>query len=321
MVDHSRDESRAVEAVDAVIVVPTFRRPGLLQLTLASIAAQATSARFATIVVENDPDAGHGRTVALQVLAAEGLHGAVVDESSQGNVHAINAGFCAALDSFPSARFFLMIDDDEQASPQWLESMLTAADVTGADIVGGPVFPVAEQIPAPRLIRHPVYWPPFSTSGPVPMIYGSGNCLIRRSMFDRLSRPYFDPRFNYLGGGDTDFFNRCRLAGARFHYEAAARVTETVPQSRLTTSWIIRRGLRTGAINRALDAKAGTGWRGSMRLAAKDAAILVLSPFRGLVLLARTGVAVAALHPAMVALGRIGSIVGVEPEQYKAGPP
>lgn len=307
--------------VEAVVVVPTFRRPRLLERTLASLAGQVTKARFAIVVVENDPGGGEGRAVAHAMLAAVDRPGIVVDENNQGNVHAINAGFSAALDRYPSARFMLMIDDDEQASPHWLDTMVSAADATGADVVGGPVFPVAEREPPPRLIRHPVYWPPFSKSGPVPMIYGSGNCLIHRSMFDRLPGPYFDPRFNYLGGGDTDFFNRCRLAGARFHYEAAARVTETVPQSRLTTTWLIQRGLRTGAINRALDAKASAGWRGTVRLVAKDTGILVLSPLRGLALALRTGVAFAAFHPALVAFGRLASIAGVEPEQYKAGPP
>ena len=34
-----------------------------------------------------------------------------------------------------------MIDDDEIASPDWLEQMVGAAEATGADVVGGPVFP------------------------------------------------------------------------------------------------------------------------------------------------------------------------------------
>ena len=29
------------------------------------------------------------------------------------------------------------------------------------------------------------------------MIYGSGNCLIRRRVFDGLADPRFDPQFNF----------------------------------------------------------------------------------------------------------------------------
>ena len=64
------------------------------------------------------------------------------------------------------------------------------------------------------------------------MIYGCGNCLITRAVFERLGDPAFDLRFNFLGGGDTDFFVRCRQAGMKFHWAAEALITETVPPSR-----------------------------------------------------------------------------------------
>ena len=62
-------------------------------------------------------------------------------EPRQGNCHAINAAFETALATFPAATNFLMIDDDEIASPDWLERMVRAAEATGADVVGGPVLP------------------------------------------------------------------------------------------------------------------------------------------------------------------------------------
>ena len=62
-------------------------------------------------------------------------------EPRQGNCHAINAAFETALATFPAAAHFLMIDDDEIASADWLERMVRAAETTGADVVGGPVFP------------------------------------------------------------------------------------------------------------------------------------------------------------------------------------
>ncbi|WP_164051005.1 glycosyltransferase, partial [Serratia marcescens] len=69
------------------------------------------------------------------------LAGLCVVEPAQGNVHAINAGFATALDAFPGAEYVLMIDDDEVASPGWLDAMIAAAERENVDIVGGPVVP------------------------------------------------------------------------------------------------------------------------------------------------------------------------------------
>ena len=79
-----------------------------------------------------------------------------------------------------------MIDDDEVASPDWLERMLHAAETSGADIVGGPVWPNFDDKQKGDLERHPAFAPAYLASGPVPVIYGCGNCLIRRAVFERL---------------------------------------------------------------------------------------------------------------------------------------
>ena len=73
-----------------------------------------------------------------------------------------------------------MIDDDEIASPEWLERMVDAAEATGADLVGGPVLPDFDDDLKRGLRRHPAFRPAYDESGPVPIIYGCGNCLITR---------------------------------------------------------------------------------------------------------------------------------------------
>ena len=79
--------------------------------------------------------------VAAEFLASGRFPGLCVVEPRQGNCHAINAAFETALATFPAATSLLMIDDDEIASPDWLELMVRAAEITGADLVGGPVLP------------------------------------------------------------------------------------------------------------------------------------------------------------------------------------
>ena len=162
-----------------------------------------------------------------------------------------------------------MIDDDEIASPDWLELMVRAAETTGADLVGGPVLPDFDDEGKRGLRRHPAFRPAYDTSGPVPVIYGCGNCLITRPVFARLADPAFDLRFNFLGGGDTDFFVRCRQAGMKFHWAAEAVISETVPESRTSPGWLALRGLRIGAINYHIEVKAARTFWSRARLIAQ----------------------------------------------------
>lgn len=299
----------------AVVVVPTFRRPQMLRGTLAALAAQETNVGFAVLVVENDAEGLAGQDVAFEMFAARRLNGVAIVAERPGNVEAINAGFAAAIERFPAARYVLMIDDDEIASPHWLQRMVDAADSSMAGIVGGPVNPDFDAAVGEGMRSHPVFWPIDRESGPLPMIYGSGNCLIRREVFALLGAPAFDPAFNFLGGGDTDFFTRARDAGVSFYWEAEALVTERVPETRTRPQWVFKRGLRIGAINRRIERKG----RPAAQVLLKDAAILALSPFRFVRELARSRSLLRALHPISIALGRLLSIGGVETAQYRAG--
>lgn len=311
--------SRSLDrSVGVVVCIPSFRRPQHLRLTLELLAAQRTDRRFAVVIVENDAMGCESVPVATEFLQAGRFQGLCMIEPRQGNCHAINAAFETALATFPAANHFLMIDDDEIASKDWLEIMARAAEATGADLVGGPVQPNFDDDMKRGLRRHPAFRPAYDISGPVPVIYGCGNCLITRSVFARLGDPAFDVRFNFLGGGDTDFFVRCRQAGMKFHWAAEAVITETVPQSRTNPGWLALRGLRIGAINYHIEVKAArTPWS-RVKLLAKMLAMLPLSLFRAGLLVLTEHKALIALHPMTVAVGSALAAVGIEPQPYKA---
>ena len=177
-------------------------------------------------------------------LAAAASAGCLYRLDAAGFEDAITAAFETALATFPVATRFLMVDDDEIASPDGLELMVRASEVTGADLVGGPVLPNFDDEMKRGLFRHPAFRPAYDRSGPVPVIYGCGNCLLTRPVFAMLANPTFDLRFNFLGGGDADFFMRCYRAGMKFHWVAEAVITETVPRSRTNLGWLAWRGLR-----------------------------------------------------------------------------
>ena len=311
--------SRSLDpSIATVVCIPCFRRPQHLRLTLESLATQRTDRRFAVVIVENDAMGCESVPVAKEFLQADRFPGLCVIEPRQGNCHAINAAFETALATFPTAAHFLMIDDDEIASPDWLERMVRASETTGADLVGGPVLQNFDDEMKRGLQRHPAFRPAYDVSGPVPVIYGCGNCLITRPVFTGLADPAFDLRFNFLGGGDTDFFVRCRQAGMKFHWAAEAVITETVPHSRTNPGWLALRGLRIGAINYHVQRKAAkTAWSRASLLA-KMFAMLPMSLVRAGRLVLTEHRAVIAMHPLMIAAGSALAAVGIEPQPYKA---
>jgi GT2 family glycosyltransferase len=310
--------SRSLDlSVDIVVCIPCFRRPQHLRLTLESLANQRTDRRFAVVIVENDTSGRESVPVAREFLEAGRFPGLCVIEPRQGNCQAINAAFETALATFSAATSFLMIDDDEIASPDWIELMVRASETTGVNLVGGPVLPKFDDDMKRGLSRHPAFRPAYDRSGPVPVIYGCGNCLVTRPVFAMLANPTFDLRFNFLGGGDTDFFMRCYRAGMKFHWAAEAVITETVPRSRTNLGWLALRGLRIGAINYHVQFKAAPTMRSRVLVLAMMLARLPLSLFRAIRLLL-TEEAVIALHPMTVAAGSALAAIGIELQPYKA---
>jgi GT2 family glycosyltransferase len=305
-------------SIETVVCIPCFRRPRHLRLTLDSLVSQRTDRRFAVVIVENDALACGSVSIATEFLKAGKFPGLCVVEPRQGNCHAINAAFETALTAFPAAASFLMIDDDEIASRDWLELMVSAAESTGADVVGGPVLQNFGDEAKCGLGRHPAFRPAYDESGPVPIIYGCGNCLIRRDVFARFASPAFDLRFNFLGGGDVDFFYRCQHEAMKFHWAAEAIITETVPASRTNPGWLAMRGLRIGAINYHVQRKATRSLWSRTKLFAKMLAQLPLSLFRAGALFLSEQRPLIALHPVIVAAGSALAAIGIEPQPYKA---
>jgi glycosyltransferase involved in cell wall biosynthesis len=303
---------------EAVVCIPTFRRPGGLKRTLESLATQVGTDRFAVVVVENDAERLEGKVVADAIFASRAPGGFCVVEPSQGNCSAINTAFRTARERFPSAEFFLMIDDDEEASPTWLAEMIDAARSSGADLVGGPVVRRFENGTPAGLQRHPLFYSTIAKSGETVTLHGTGNCLVRRRVLETLGEPTLDPRFNFLGGGDMDFFTRCRLAGFKSHWNEAATVSETVPVQRMKTKWVLARSIATGVINYTIDQKRYQGRRGAAWLLLKNFISLGISPFRAVRMLLATGHWLPASHPLCLSIGRNLAALGLAPTPYRA---
>jgi hypothetical protein len=302
--------------IECVVALPTFRRPDHLRATLESLSRQQTGLRFAVVVMENDAEGLAGLKAASAFFERGTLAGLVVVAAERGNCHAYNAGFTTALDVFPRFRQLAVIDDDECAAPHWLEALNRVAHETGAALVGGPQVPVFETAASGRA-THPVFQPPYAVSGRVPILYSSGNVMIARRVLETMPRPFLDPAFNFIGGGDSDFYRRCRNAGFDFAWSTEAVVLETMPARRAESSWLRARGLRNGAISALLERRQRPGPTGRLRTLGKSAALLAAAPLRSVVLAARTRSLSAGLYRMHVALGRFQAEFGMVAEQYR----
>jgi glycosyltransferase involved in cell wall biosynthesis len=305
-------------AVEVVVTVPTFRRPDQVLATLASIRNQETARRFAIVLIENDADGLAGARAATPLFERGDLPGLLIVAHDRGNCSAYNAGWRTALAEFPRFRYIAVIDDDEIADPDWLEQLCRAAERFDAAIVGGPQVPVFPDAASERWAAHPVFAPPYRQSGPVKALYSSGNLLVSRDVLTRMEQPFLDLRFNFMGGGDSDFLSRAAEAGFRLAWCAEAKLRETIPARRLEADWVQARGLRNGVISTLVEKKKRAGSPfGTARVAAKSLLLLAASPVRGLARLMKTGSPAIALYPIHVALGRVLAEFGYANEQYR----
>jgi succinoglycan biosynthesis protein ExoM len=239
----SSENGSGIEAaeLEVSIVIPTFQRPDDLRNVLRSCLAQRADSgqAFEIVVVDNSPDGSAALVVA-------GLEPGIipvryVHEPRPGISRARNAGFTCAR-----GRFLALIDDDEQASPDWLAHLTRAQRTCGADVVFGPVYP--EFDPAPErhlrfLKRFYTYTLNRPTGSPVGA-RSTNNALVRRDCL-RTPEP-FAVDLGLIGGEDTLFFSQLRVHGARFVWCAEGFVTERIPPERTRWSFVWRRSFQRG---------------------------------------------------------------------------
>jgi glycosyltransferase involved in cell wall biosynthesis len=302
-----------------VVVLPTYRRPEQVVKTLDSLASQQQAPPFAVVVVENDAQRREGFQAATHRLARGDLSGVAVVEERQGNCNAYNRGFAEAEARFPHATHVAIIDDDEIATPTWLHHLVKQALEAKVDIIGGPHRPIFEDKEGERRYgRHPVFHPPNRSSGATTGITSTGNCLIGMHVLRAMGPPHLDERYNFLGGGDTDFFTRCSERGFTFYWAAEAAVDEIVPARRTRRDWITARSIRNGLISTIIQRKQTPGFAGRVKVIAKSLALLAVSPFRSAMLALKTGSLYIGSYHILIAVGRLLAEFGYTIEQYRA---
>jgi GT2 family glycosyltransferase len=304
--------------VAVAVTLPTYKRPGHLLKTLESLRSQTSEKSYAVIVMENDAEGLEGARAAVPLFETGHMRGLVVIAHERGNCSAYNAGWETALRTFPNLEHIAVIDDDEIAAPDWLDHFVSCAKRLSADIAGGPQMPVFEDEPAHPLAAHPVFSPPYAETAIVDALYSSGNLLVSRPVLDAMGYPFLDPRFNFLGGGDSDFLSRAAARGFRLAWCNEAVIHETVPARRLEWDWIRARAVRNGVISTLVEKrKRQAEPLGAARTFLKSIALAAASPLRALPRIVRSRSLKIGLYPVHVAAGRILAQFGYAHEQYR----
>lgn len=313
-----QNHARPPREIELVVTLPTFKRPDHLQITLESVVNQTTKTPFAIVVMDNHPEAAQGAEAAQKLLQDKDISATVILAHRRGNCAAYNAGFHTALTTYPNALWVQIIDDDEIAHPDWLKRQIDVAKQFGSDFCGAPQHPVFEGGEHQIWNNHPVFQPPYQSTGSVPILYSSGNVLINTERLKQHQHPWLDELFNFLGGGDSDFFSRCKAKGATFAWCAEAGVDETTPVRRTELSWLNSRSLRNGSISALIQKRGAQSPADHFKRIVKSLLLLAASPYRSLILFVNKGSLIMALNPMNVALGRLLMEFGFANEQYRA---
>ncbi len=149
---------------------------------------------------------------------------------------------------YATGDFVAFFDDDQLPPQQWLLSLLTYCETTGADGILGPVKPVFEVTPPKWVIKGRFCERPSHPTGfKIQGRHGrTGNVLLRRPIFVGETEA-FRPAF--LTGEDQDFFRRAIAKGYRFLWCEEAAVSEIVPAQRWNRRFMLRRALLRGKIS------------------------------------------------------------------------
>lgn len=239
------------------VVIATYNRAGTLVTTLDALTGQTLPMVLWEIVVVDNNSPDDTRMAVDNFAAAHPeLNIRVVTEKRQGVSHARNRGIEESV-----GEYIVVIDDDEQAVPRFLEEYYNLfegmPDVMAA---GGRIIPKYTS-PIPRWLSPRTERPIAGTVNfgrkikPIPegKFFGGGNHGVRRLMFERygvynteLGRTGKD----LLAGEEKELYARFKAAGAKMYYLPEAIIYHNIEPERLTPEYFKRLCYRIGRSER-----------------------------------------------------------------------
>jgi len=245
------------ENIKLSVIIATYNRSATLITTLEALLGQTLPPGLweAVVVDNNSPD---DTTEAAKRFAAGhpqfNIH--VFSETAQGVSHARNRGI-----SESSGDYIVIIDDDEEAVPRFLEEYYNLFEsMPQVMAAGGRIIPKYDSAP-PRWLSPRTERPIAGTVDfgkkirPIPegKFFGGGNHGVRRVMFEsygmyntELGRTGKD----LLAGEEKELYARFKATGAPMYYLPEAIIYHNIESERLTPEYFKRLCLRIGRSER-----------------------------------------------------------------------
>ncbi len=224
------------------ICICSYKRPHLLKCTLENLRQLDTGGLFDYSIVVADNDRGESAKATVEEFARTTPLRVVYCMEPEQN---ISLARNKALE-FATGDYIAWIDDDEFPATNWLRSFFETLQKYQADGVLGPVQPVFENPPPAWIIRGRFFDKPRRVTG-LKLKWtqtSTANVLVRREILRGLAEP-FRRQFG-SGCEDIDFFKRMMEAGRTFVWCEEAIVSEIVPPTRWTRSYLYRRAFLRG---------------------------------------------------------------------------
>ena len=301
---------------DVIIAIPSFRRPKGLERLLSALEKLSTRANVAVVVADNDD----GKREAVQVCQAVRSRGYrwpldAFIEPRRGIANVRNALVARALEKH-RCDFIAMIDDDEVPDDRWLDEMLRVQAQTNADALNGRIRRIFEIDPGGWATHCDGVSDSFAPTGPIAMLESTGNLLVRRSVFENMAAPWFDPAFGMSGGEDKDFFVRVQAGGARFAWANDAIMHDHVPPSRANLKWALNRAYSAGNSDMRVFLRHRPALSAQIHEFSRLAAALLLNPVLFVILAFDPNRRVRPLRKMYRAFGKLAAIGGRHYDEY-----
>jgi len=222
------------------IIIPTYKRPHGISTALPSVATQSVKGRPIEIIVADNDPAESARDYVESFAAQSDAIIHYIHVPDPGVSNARNGAVAKAR-----GRFIAFLDDDMEATEDWLQPLIEATERYDAGVVFGPV---TATVPDPDNPLQTYMVPIYSRSSKDGLLaegIGTGNCLLDRTRCD-FPDPMFDSSLNESGGEDNALFDHLSKGGTKMAYTNAAKTWEHVPASRATIRYVWRRNFSWG---------------------------------------------------------------------------
>ncbi|MFY0602011.1 MAG: glycosyltransferase [Cyclobacteriaceae bacterium] len=226
-----------------IIGLGTFQRPKMLEETLKSFQKLNVPEGIAVKLYIADNDANESaKSIVTRLKDSLSIEVEYFVEEKRGIVFMRNLIMEKALEQ--NASLLAFIDDDEEVENNWLEVMLSNKEKYNADVVVGRVERILPENTPKWILKGNFFERPNIPTGSVRQAASTSNVIFDLNLIGNEMGLRFHPSLNLSGSSDTFLFEEATRKGAKIIWVNDNLVKESIPLSRMTVNWLLKRAFR-----------------------------------------------------------------------------